>query len=608
MDGLSGTYAPHDAGGLHSPEAQLAAALMANTSALITGPDGTSGALLQAVAMRLASSRTRVLRVGPPLDLPGFLNQAARAGGAAGGTALEQGFAALTDPGPSCDRIALLVEDAHLMPDATLRYIEFAMHAGPHLCVALAGQPGIADTLGLPGYAGLRRRLPLQLALLPAQPAASVAVPRTAPAEALPANAAPVRRRGIRAWREMAGVALAAGVAVLLWTRTGPPPADGAPASVQAQPAGAMLAAPPPSPQSGAVQPAANLTSAGPTSAGPTSAGSVAAEEAEPTPPVMKRAAAGPTAAEPDPAPSGTLAGLPSAPQPDPAAPGDPGEAAGPATAVATIEPPAVTEASRSPATAPDLQPPGLADAPAAVPPAAPGQEGPTLAGVADLQPVPSASASMPPPAAPHVARPSAAPDQDSPMPAATAGLPAMPPAPAFVPPLPAPAAPQVAGTPAAPDQDDPLPAAVAGLQPEPSAPAPVPPSPAPALKAAPQAAGPPAVPDQGNPVPAVAAGLLPASPVLAPSQPAAGLAAPLAGSRRTVPALQDPSAVQTPGRTPTLRRPPPRAAAARNEQAATRPAAPGPDLGYCRGIVMRAQLGEDLTYGDRIFMRNGCR
>lgn len=564
MDGLPGIPAPYDAENLHSPEVQLAAALMADASVLITGPDGTGAALLRVVAARLALSRTRVLRVGPPLDLPGFLDQAARAGGVAssvpGGvpddTGLEQGFAALTDPGPFCDRIALLVENAHLMSDATLRYIEFAMHAGPHLCVAFAGQPGIADTLALPGYAGLRRRLSLQLVLLPVQPAAPVAAPWTASAETLPVNAAPVRRRGIKVRRELAGAALAAGVAVLLLSHTGPPPpTSGTADAVQGQPVGSVLAEP--LPPSGVAQPAVN----------PTSTGSIAAGKvAKPALPAMQQAAIVPNAAEPEPAPPGTLASSPPLHQPDPpAALSASGEAAGPAPAVASIEPPAAVEASRVPDTAPDLQQPVLADAPAAVPPAAPDQEGPTLAGVAGLPPAASAIASMPSPAAPHVA-----------------------------------------GPPAAPGQDGPMPAAIAGLRPEP--PAPVPPSPAPTLQAAPQADGPPAVLDPGSPAPAVAAGLL-TPPAPAPSQPATGLlAAPQAGGRQAVPAPHDPSTVQAAGRTPAWRRPPPRAAGVRNEQAAARPATAGPDLGYCRGIVLRAQLGEDLTYGDRIFMRNGCR
>jgi hypothetical protein len=594
MDGLS-VPVPHDAENLHPPEVQLAAALLAGTSALVTGPDGTGAALLRAVAAHLASSRIRVLRVGPPLDLPGFLDQVTRAGGAAGDTVLEQGFAALTDLGPSCDRIALLVEDAHLVPDATLRYIEFALHAGPHLCIAFAGQPGIAGTLGLPGYAGLRKRLSLRLVLPSPQPVAPMAAPPAAAAAASPANTMPVRRRAIRVWRELAGAALAAGIAVLLWTHLVPLRGTGTTAGVQAQPAG-------PSPASGV-----RLTTTY------TATGDVAGvEAAEPALPATQRAA---TAVSPvadlDPAPPGTLANLP--PAPEPTAPAVP-QAAGPDPAMATTEPPAAIPASRIPDTTPNLPRPVLADAPAAVPPVASSQDGPMMGATAGLLPEPSApepSAPEPPVQAPVVqaalqsGRPPVVPGQDGPIEAAIAGLRPEPTVPPPGPSLPGPAvqaAPQVAGPPAVPSQDGLMPAAIAGLPHEPPAAAAMPPPPAPVVQAAPQDAGPLAAPGHDGPAAAAIAGPQPAS-----SQPATDLVvAPQAAGRRTVPALRDPSTIQTAARAPNLRRLPPRAAAIPAEQAAARSAGPG--LGYCRGIVLRAQLGEELTYGDRIFMRNGCR
>ncbi len=578
MDGLS-THVLRVDEDLQSPEVQVAAALTASASALVTGPDGTGAALLRVVAAQLASSRTRVLRIGPPLDLPGFLDQVARTGGAAGDTGLEQGFAALTDPGPSCDRIALLVEDAHLMPDATLRYIEFALHAGPHLCVAFAGQPGIADTLGLPGYAGLRRRLSLRLALPPAQAATAMAALPAAPAAALPVDAAPVRRRrrSVMVWRELAGAALAAGVAVLLWPHLTPSRSTGTTAVVQEQLAVAMLAEP--SPPSGVVQP----------NPSPTVTGDAAAEQAaEPALPAMQQATVvAPPAAGLDPASSGALADLPSVLAPDLAA--TPATSAGaraadPAPAMAAIELPDAapangTSASRSPETAPEPPQPVAADAPADVLPAAPSQDGPMLAAIAGLPPEPLISE---PPAS------------TSPVQVPVAQVP-------FVQ-----AAPQLAPLPTVPDQDGPTGAAMAGLQPEP--PAPVPPLPAPAVQAAPQMAG-PAVPDHVVPTLAAIAGLPLAPSAAAPSQPATNpQAAPHAAGRRMMALPQYPSAIQTAARTPTPRRLPPRASAPNAEQAATRPAGPGPDLGYCRSIVLRAQLGEDLTHGDRTFMRNGCR
>ncbi len=592
MNGLDVTV-PHDAENLHPPEVQLAAALLAGTSALVTGPDGTGAALLRVVAAHLASSRIRVLRVGLPLDLPGFLDQVTRAGGATGDTVLEQGFAALTDPGP-CGRIALLVEDAHLMPDATLRYIEFALHAGPHLCIAFAGQPGIAGTLGLPGYAGLRQRLSLRLVLPPPQPVAPMAAPPAATAAALPASAVPVRRRVTGVWRELAGAALAAGIAVLLWTHLVPLRGTGMTAGMQAQPAG-------PSPASGV-----RLTY--------TATGDVAGvEAAEPVPPATQRAAtAAPPLADLVPALPGTVANLPPAPEPT-AALAVP-QAADPDPAMATTEPPAAIPASRIPDAAPNLPRPVFADAPAAVPPVAPSQDGSIMGATAELLPEPSAP--VPPVQAPAVqaalqsGRPPMGPGQDGPVEVAIAGLRPEPTAPDPVPALPGlavQAAPQVAGPPAAPSQDGLMPAAIAGLPHEPPAAADMPPPPAPVAQATPQDAGPLAAPGHDGPAAAAIAGPQPASSQPASSLPATDLlVAPQAAGRRTVPALHDPSTIQAAARAPNLRRLPPRATTIPAEQAAARPA--GPDLGYCRGIVLRAQLGEELTYGDRIFMRNGCR
>lgn len=165
---------------------RVAAAVMDGTSVLVTAHDGTAS-LLAAVALRLAPTRTRVLHVRPPLGIAGFMDQVA-AKGAPGDTQLERGFNALTIPDAGCDRIALLVEDAHRMPQATLRYIEFTLQAGAHLHVVLAGRSGIGDTLALAGFTGLRKRFPLHLALPGAelQPAKALPPAEAAPVEALP--------------------------------------------------------------------------------------------------------------------------------------------------------------------------------------------------------------------------------------------------------------------------------------------------------------------------------------------------------------------------------------------------------------------------------------
>ena len=214
------------------PSDQLVSALADGVSALITGADGTT-ALLAAVEQRLQGARTRVLRVRPPLDLPDLMQQVSPADPARGGSGPEKGFEALTVTRPGCDRITLLVEDAHLVPRETLRYIELALRAGPHLQVVLAGQPGLLEICGLYGLPGLCQRLPLRIALPgspPARPnplallAGQPLVAVRFPVPASPGSQVPrFRRRTPCALA--ASAALAAGLMLALWM-PGVPPAS----------------------------------------------------------------------------------------------------------------------------------------------------------------------------------------------------------------------------------------------------------------------------------------------------------------------------------------------------------------------------------------------
>ena len=91
------------------------------------------------------------------------MRQVGRAGPATEDADVERGFDALTALTPDCDRIALLIEDAHLLPHNTLFYLQFVLRGEPPLQLALAGGAEIADTLALEGFAGLRARLALHL-------------------------------------------------------------------------------------------------------------------------------------------------------------------------------------------------------------------------------------------------------------------------------------------------------------------------------------------------------------------------------------------------------------------------------------------------------------
>ena len=164
--GLNGSGPPHNRLSLAG---QLVAHLAGGGSLLLTGSEG-SGAVLDAAADALGKTRARVLKVRPPLDLRGFMEQVGRTGRAIGDDDVERGFNALTALDPGCDRIVLLVEDAHLLPHTTLFYLQFVLRAGPPLQLAFAGRPEIADALALEGFAGLRGRFSLHLTMAAPSP------------------------------------------------------------------------------------------------------------------------------------------------------------------------------------------------------------------------------------------------------------------------------------------------------------------------------------------------------------------------------------------------------------------------------------------------------
>ena len=143
---------------------EIIAHLTGGGSVLLTGTDGAP-AVLAAAAGALAKRRTRVLQVRPPLDLQGFMGQVGQPGNASGDDDVERGLNALTILDPSCDRIVLLVEDAHLLPHPTLFYLQFVLRAEPPLQLAFAGGQGIADALALEGFTGLRGCFSLRLTM-----------------------------------------------------------------------------------------------------------------------------------------------------------------------------------------------------------------------------------------------------------------------------------------------------------------------------------------------------------------------------------------------------------------------------------------------------------
>ena len=222
---------------------QLSDGVMGGVSVLATGAAGTS-ALLSAVASLLAGTRTRVLRVDPPLDLAKFLERVSPLADLSDDEGLERGFTALTSLDDGCDRIVLLLDDAHLLPPSILRYVELALRARPQLQAVFAGRPELADTLALAGFAGLSQRLSLRIDLSapPCAAPAALPAPKALPAALFvgapaPLSAQPPRRHGPAL--AIAGGAVAASLVLAGMLRPSSPPSTAA-AEVQPSAVAAM--------------------------------------------------------------------------------------------------------------------------------------------------------------------------------------------------------------------------------------------------------------------------------------------------------------------------------------------------------------------------------
>ena len=238
---------------------RLAEALADGNSVLLTGPADPCP-LFAAAARHPRLLRSTVLHVGPPLDLISMLRQVTADDGPRDAT-LEQGFDRLTAPGAGCERVVLFVAEAHLLPHATLRYIEFALHAGLHLTVVLAGQNGLLDLLALDGFSGLRNRIPVHLVLPDAStahtdPPARTSVPGSS-------NLAPAYR--MTPPRLLAAAAVTAGLAVMGMISLSPPALPVTAALVEPE-AAPSVAAVEPSPESASAL-AAPVAVAGPVQA-----------------------------------------------------------------------------------------------------------------------------------------------------------------------------------------------------------------------------------------------------------------------------------------------------------------------------------------------------
>ena len=132
--------------------------------------------LLDLAADCLSGRRTRVLRAAEvlPSRLAAAAPLAYVAGQAKPGLpdddVLSRSFKALTVLDPACDRIVLLVGDAHALPHSALRYIQFASRSAAHLQLVFCGTRAFFDLLSIEEFTWLRVRLGAGLALTLAAP------------------------------------------------------------------------------------------------------------------------------------------------------------------------------------------------------------------------------------------------------------------------------------------------------------------------------------------------------------------------------------------------------------------------------------------------------
>jgi hypothetical protein len=141
--------------------------------------EGDGGHVLLALAADcLAGLRSRVLRAAEVL--PGTLGAAMPAPHVAEPSKasvpddelLTRSFQALTVLDQTCDRIVLLVGDAHALQHSALRYIQFASRSGPHLQLVFCGTRKFFDLLNVEEFAWLRARLMAGLVVTLAAPIA----------------------------------------------------------------------------------------------------------------------------------------------------------------------------------------------------------------------------------------------------------------------------------------------------------------------------------------------------------------------------------------------------------------------------------------------------
>ena len=148
-----------------SAVARLIAAVLADDGyIMVLGQEPARLQVLVRVSSELASLRCRVVRVAAnepdELSLHDFVQQlSGQLGSHAGpGDTLERIHRYLTEADASCERIALLIDNAHLLQASTLRFIQLTCRSGPNLRVVLASNEHVAANPCTPEFSLLQAR------------------------------------------------------------------------------------------------------------------------------------------------------------------------------------------------------------------------------------------------------------------------------------------------------------------------------------------------------------------------------------------------------------------------------------------------------------------
>jgi len=152
--------------------------VMGGADAILINKGDGARVLLDLAADCLAEMRSRVLRAAEVL--PGTLGGPAASPHVAGSSKasvpddelLARGFQALTVLDQTCNRIVLLISDAHALQYPALRYIQFVGRSGAPLQFVFSGTRKFFDLLNAEEFAWLRTRLTAGLVVTLAAPIA----------------------------------------------------------------------------------------------------------------------------------------------------------------------------------------------------------------------------------------------------------------------------------------------------------------------------------------------------------------------------------------------------------------------------------------------------